>query len=111
VAQLADRHRSGAAAGGARRDPRVGLGAGELDAQAVVLLAQRVDLELELLGLRDQGGQVRLRRGGLRRADAARQDAGNKQGKRGGCAGQAGPSAQFAHSDARYWNQRSVATD
>src|SRR6185369_1084388 len=94
-----------AATGRLLRDLRVGLGPGELDAQAVVLLTQRVDLGLELLSLRDQGLQVRLRRDDLGGADAA----GYGEGKRGRDGGQTGSSAQFAHSDARYWNRSSVA--
>ena len=85
--------------GGLLGDLGVGLRAAELDAQAVVLLAQGVDLEFQLLGLRDQGGQAGLRRGGLRHAVRG----GDQQGQRGRGGGQGGRSAQFAHSDARYW--------
>ena len=47
--------------GGLLRDLRIRLRPAELDTQAVVLFAQRVDLEFQLLGLRDQGSQAGLR--------------------------------------------------
>src|SRR5581483_4038712 len=89
------------------RDAGVRPGPGELDPQSVVLLAQRVDLELELLGLRHQGLQVRVGRSRLRRAAAPWHD----QGERSRDRSEASGFAYFAHSVARYWNRRPAATD
>jgi len=60
---LADGQRRRVPDRGPLRDLRVRLRAAELDTQAVVLFAQRVDLEFQLFGLRDQGAQAGLRRG------------------------------------------------
>jgi type III pantothenate kinase len=60
-------------------DLLVRLGASELDAQTVVLLAQGVDLELELLRLSNQLGQGGLGFGRLRQAVAC----GHQEGGRG----------------------------
>src|SRR2546430_17268241 len=54
---------------------------------------------------RHQGLQVRLGRDDLGSADTARH--GHGEHGRGG--GQTGSSAQFAHSDARYWKSSSIA--
>ena len=78
----------------------VGLSPAQLDPQPVILLAEGVDLQFQLLGLGHQLGQRRLRRGRLGQARRAR----HCQGQQGSNRCKAGDSGQFAHSVGPYWN-------